>query len=365
MANVRMIAIIALCAARLAPAAAAAEPGAQDAEGVASAIEGGLRWLAAHQVKEGPDAGSWPAAQYPTAAAGFAGLAFLANGHVPGRGEYGEVVRRAMRYVQASQTPDGYAGARGDSMYIHAICSLFALSYLGMSENAEEERELAEWCRRSIDVILAAQKVRKRPWEQGGWRYSPYSDDSDTSVTSWQLLVLHAARQCGYEIDDGVFEDALKYVNSGFVETESGEAGFVYRPGISKDPEPGVTGASLFVKSIIEKEQDERAGKALALLRKHPPAWGGVHYKGYFFFGTFYMSQGLFQVSDPDWAAYRPAIQRVLLRNQEGDGHWPFPPDNKVQSRMAGEAYSTAMGVLILSLDKQYLPMYQKQKRLF
>jgi len=346
-------------------AAASPEEKPPDEQRVAASIEGGLRWLAKNQIKEGPEAGSWPSARYPTAAAGFAGLALLANGHLPGEGEYGEVVTRTMRYVQASMTPDGYLGARGNSMYIHAICTLFGLSYLGMCEKPDEEKELAEWCRRSVDLIIEAQTVKKRSWEQGGWRYSPYSDDSDLSVTSWQLLALHAARQCGYEIDDAVFEAGLKYLNSGFVETEQGEAGFVYRPGISKRPEPGVTGAALLVKSILEAEPDEKREKSLTFLRQFPPSWGGSQYKGYFFFGTFYMGQGMFQISDEEWAQFAPAIQRVLLEHQEGDGHWGFPPDNKVQSRLAGEAYATSMAVLILSLEKQYLPMYQRQRRLF
>ena len=49
----------------------------------------------------------------------------------------------------------------------------------------------------------------------------------------------------------------------------------------------------------------------------------------------------------------------------DADGHWPFPPDNQPQSHPAGRAYTTALGILILSLDKQYLPMYLRQKQLF
>ncbi|MBS3762475.1 MAG: hypothetical protein KGZ25_04120 [Planctomycetes bacterium] len=334
-------------------------------ERVQSAIEGGLNWLAEKQVTEGPNAGSWQAPRYPTAASSFAGLAFLANGHLPGKGEYGPTVERTMRYVQDSMTPDGYLGARGDSMYVHAICTLFGLSYMGMTEDEKHEKELAEWGRKSIELILRAQKVQKRSAEQGGWRYSPYSAVSDMSVTSWQLLALHAARQCGYNVPDEAFQEALEYVNGGFVETDDGEAGFVYRPGVSKRPEPGVTGAALFVKRVLEEELDSRARKGIKLLRQHPPSWGGKQYKGYFFFGMFYMEQGLFQVGGEPWRQFYPAAQKVLLENQQGDGHWGFPPDNKTESRMAGEAYSTAMAVLILSLDKQYLPMYQRQKRLY
>lgn len=332
---------------------------------VQAGIEGGLRWLAAQQIVDGPEAGSWAGQRYRTATASFAGLAFLANGHHPGRGAYGEAAARAMRFVQASMDSRGYLGARDNTMYVHAICSLFGLSYLGLSEDRETERELAAWCRRSVALILEAQQVRKASADRGGWRYTPNSRDSDLSVTSWMLLVLHAARQCGFEVDPAVFRAALGYVNRAFVETPQGDAGFVYRPGVSRAPEPGVTGVAVCVKSLLEPEADERLRKAVAYLRSFPPAWGGEQHKGYFFFGTFYMAQGMFQLGEGEWDGFAPRLQRVLLDHQHGDGHWELPPDNKRQSHLAGTAYATALAVLILSLDKQYLPMYQRQKRLF
>ena len=343
-----------------APVVGAARDGPPDRKDVQAAVDGGLEWLAKRQIGDGPEAGSWPGPRYRTAVASFAGLAFLANGHRPGDGAYGAVVDRAMAYVEGSMAPDGYLGGRDNSMYVHAISSLFGLSYLGLSADAEREKRLAQWCRKSIKLILDAQKVRKTPTEQGGWRYTPFSRDSDVSVTSWMVLVLHAARQCGYEIDDGVFRAALRYVNRAFAQT-----GFVYRPGVSKSPEPGVTGVAVFTKSILEAEQDERTRKALDYLAARAPSWGGTQYKGYFFFGTFYMAQGMFQLGDEAWGSFAPKLQRVLIDHQEGDGHWELPPDNKPQSRLAGDAYATAMAVLILSLDKQYLPMYQRQRRLF
>lgn len=338
---------------------------APSAERVQGAIEGGLQWLAEHQVRDGSRAGSWPSPRYPTAATSFAGLAFLANGYLPGRGEYGEVISGALSYVEGQMTPEGYLGSQANTMYVHGIATLFGLSCLGMLENPEHERELAQWCRRSLDLIVKAQKVRKEDVEQGGWRYSPYSVDSDLSVSSWQLAALYSARQSGFEVRDRVFEDALSYLANGFIRNEQDEGGYTYRPGVSTEPEPGITGTTLFVKSILEGERDERAREALKFLRQFTPSWGGEQYKGYFYCDSFYMSQGMFQVGGEAWAEFAPAMKRVLVKNQQGDGHWGFPPDNRMQSRLAGEAYSTAMAVLVLSLEKQYLPMYQKRQRLY
>ncbi len=331
---------------------------------VQAAVDAGLAWLAEHQLAEGRDAGSWPAPSYRTAATSFAGLAFLANGHLPGDDEYGRVVRRAMEYVRRSATPEGYLGGGNRSgMYIHAVCTLFGLSYLGMSPDQASEPELADWCRRSVALIVEAQRVRRKPLARGGWRYTPFTNESDVSVTSWQLLTLHTARQCGYEVDDGVFENALAYIDRAYHETEE-EAGFLYRPGVSARIEPAATGVAVFVKSLLQRGHEERIAASLVYLRRYPPTWGGPQYGGYYYFAAFYMSQGMFQVGGEVWEEYAARLETVLLAHMAGDGRWPFPPDNTPQSRLAGDAYPAAMAVLLLSLEKQYLPMYQRQSAL-
>jgi len=345
---------------------------------VRASIDGGLSWLAVNQIREGKLAGGWEAARYHTAAASLAGLAYLANGHRPGVGEYGPVIDRAMQFVQKSMSPDGYLGAKDQQMYVHAICTLFGLSYLGTTDDPSKEKELAEWCRQSIDLIVRAQGVRKSPTERGGWRYSPNSPASDLSVTSWMLLVLHAARQCGFEINEKTVDAGIKYVNRAYrekiyvVRDTNGKPvatkelrGFLYRQGTSVQPERGATGAAIFIKSLVEGGLDMRSQTALPLLTEKPPAWEGDWHNGYFFFTAFYLTQGMFQIGGDAWDRYAAQIQTELVTHQDGDGKWDFPASNKQQSREAGYAYSTAMSVLILSLDKQYLPMYQRQKPLF
>src|SRR5262245_28092917 len=61
------------------------------------AIDQGLAYLARHQHQDG----SFGAYQYHgnVAITGLAGLAFMAGGHQPGRGTYGDAVTRALKYV--------------------------------------------------------------------------------------------------------------------------------------------------------------------------------------------------------------------------------------------------------------------------
>ncbi len=342
---------------------------------VTSAIQGGLKWLAEHQVTDGPNAGSWrtQSPNYRQAVASLAGLAFLANGYTPDKeGAYPERVRRALDFVMKSMDEQGYLGGGDPSgMYIHALGSLFGLSCLGMYDEPKTETELAKWCRKVLNVIIEAQKVERPQVAAGGWRYTPQSRESDVSVTSWQMVVLHTARQCGYRIDPAVFESGLNYISGAFTKTEESkdtplpQGGFVYRPGISTEPEPSVTGVAVFIKSLLQERRDKQVTMSLRYLEDFEPTWGGSLYGGYFYFSLFYIAQGMFQLGGDTWADFAPQIKRVLLKNQAGDGHWPFPPDNMRQSRLAGKAYSTAMAVLVLSLDKQYLPMYQRQTQLF
>lgn len=329
------------------------------------AIESGLHWLASCQVRDGRAAGSWPSAKYPTAVTGLAGLAFLANGHTPGSGKYGPVVDRALAYTKTSMTQDGYAGSIGDSMYVHAICTLFALSCLGMQDDAAKDTELAGWCRKAVDLIVEAQRIPKPEEEKGGWRYTPTSRESDLSVTSWQMLCLQATRQCGFTVNESVIRAAMRHVNSAYVELPDGRCGFVYRPGRDSIPEFGVTGTAILMKSVFESRVDDKMLNSLRYLKSFEVGWGGEQYHGYFFVSTLYIMQGFFQMGGTDYTAYLGKVRKILLAQQKGDGHWPYPAGSNAERIGVGPVYPTAMAVLILAIDRQYLPVFQRQRSLF
>ena len=128
-----------------------------------------------------------------------------------------------------------------------------------------------------------------------------------------------------------------------------------------------MSGAAVFIKSLMEPEADTALLKTCEYLRQFPPAWGGSQYNGYFFFVSFYLAQGMLQQGGEAWTDYNATLQKILLAHQEGDGHWAFPPDNRSNESEGtiGYPYATAMAVLMLSLEKQYLPMYQRQMRLY
>jgi hypothetical protein len=67
-----------------------------------AALERGLAWLARHQ---GPE-GNWESNDLGLV--GMGALAFLAAGHTPGQGQYGDVVERALAYVLEHAQPSGF-----------------------------------------------------------------------------------------------------------------------------------------------------------------------------------------------------------------------------------------------------------------
>lgn len=334
-------------------------------ERVDLAIASGLHWLASTQITDGMAAGSWPSARYPTSVTGLAGLAFLASGHTPGSEHYGQVVEKALDYIKTTMTSDGYAGSIGDSMYVHAICTLFALSALGMQDDAERDAELAAWCQKAVDLIIEAQKVPKANVERGGWRYAPTTRESDLSVTSWMMLCLQAARQCGLTVEDSVINAAMSYVNSAYVELDDGRRGFIYRPGRDRIPEYGVTGTAILMKALFENQIDEKMVNSIEFLKSFEVGWGGAQYRGYFFVSTLYMLQGFFQMGGIDYDNYLLKLQKVLVDQQRGDGSWPFPPGSNAERIGVGPVYPTANAVLILAVDRQFLPVFQRQRSLF
>src|SRR5512133_1398610 len=77
---------------------------------VEAAIDRGLKWLGDHQVSKDaagplPAGATWATGGLgrSTAVTSLAVMAFLARGHTPGQGPYGEVVNQAIDFVLASQ----------------------------------------------------------------------------------------------------------------------------------------------------------------------------------------------------------------------------------------------------------------------
>jgi hypothetical protein len=321
-------------------------------EKIELSIQAGLKYIAANQK---PD-GSFVCEKYAPAVTGLGCLAILANRDDRLPEVYERALARGIEYILRQQNEAGFVGQY--NMYEHAIATLAVLQYLGMGP-AETDARLAEFCRKAIQVTVAAQRMAKARRDAGGWHYDANAAQSDISNTSWQLLMLFSAAQCGYAVDPECFQQALEYVRLcrqkegyGYTPAFTRRSGTAYR---------SVTGVAVFLRELLAPGSAAKEPDVVQWLASVPPSWGGKQYRGYFFSAGFYLSQGLFQVGGRRWEEYFERLATILIEHQESDGHWPFPEDYLEEGRKAGPIYATSLAVLQLSLDKQYLPIYQRQ----
>src|SRR3954454_9265039 len=206
------------------PNATIGEPVPRD---VRELYDKGLQYL----VKTQTESGNWTGGQGGPGITGLGLMAFLASGEDPNFGLYSNNVRRAVRSIINGQ--DGSTGYFGASMYDHG----FAMLALAEAYGVVDDRQI--WSNgkgpRTIGVALElavrAALTSQRKNSLGGWRYSPDSNDADTSVSGAILVGLLAARNAGIEVPDESIDRAISYYqsmtsNSGQVAYAGGMGGF-------------------------------------------------------------------------------------------------------------------------------------------
>lgn len=279
---------------------------------------------------------------------GLAVMAFLSSGHVPGEGRYGDTVEKGIRWVIRTQQANGLIATEGGhEMYHHGICTLMLAEVAGMTDGplAEEVRKKLE---KAVLVILKGQ--RRDGVHRGGWRYMVNGYDSDISVTGWQLMALRAAKNLGCDVPPEAIERAIEYVKRC---QDLGSGGFRYFPG-GPITVP-CTGTSILGLEICGKDQHRSPEvlKAASYLLRNPPQWGQTH----FFYSVYYGSQATFQLGGQYWNSYREQLHKVLFAQRSDTGGW-YGRD--AEGQIYGPNYCTAMGILALTVEYRFLPIYQR-----
>jgi len=279
---------------------------------------------------------------------GLGVMAFLSAGHVPSEGEHARAIEKGVRWVLARQRPNGVIATDGEfEMYHHGICTLMLAEVVGMcrGELADEVRKKLA---KAVNVILKAQ--RQDGLHAGGWRYTVYGSDADLSVTGWQLLALRAAKNVGCDVPAESIERAVAYVRRCYDEPRGAFAytvrGYLTVPCTGT----GVLGLELCGKDLHRCRESLRAG---TFILRSPVGLDQQHC----FYGLYYCSQAMFQLGDRYWDVYRPRLHEVLLPNQRDDGAWVGLDG---EARRVGPNYSTAMGILALTVEYRFLPIYQR-----
>lgn len=332
---------------------------------IEQAIDRALLWLSSQQTRRGAFAA--PDTAQPAATA-LAVMAYLSRGHLPGEGPYGDRIDRGIDFVLACQQANGLLAYAGDASstagktanYNHAIAGLMLTEAYGMTD-ARRAAQLEPAIRRALDFTRKNQTERKRHQEdQGGWRYlgGAGSNDSDLSVTAWQLMFLRSAKNAEFDIPKEFVDDAVGYVLRAW--NEDRRVFYYKHTGSDRRWSRGMVGAGVLSLALAGQHGTRVAEQAGDWLVQHPFRRFGetVGSGDRFFYSTYYCSQAMAQLGGPRWRQFFPALASTLLGSQERSGAWP--PEPYGSDSQFGNAYTTAMAVLSLTPPFQLLPVYQR-----
>ena len=151
-----------------------------------AALDLGLEWLAANQ---GPE-GNWGSNDLGLVAIGA--LAFLADGHMPGRGKYGATVEKALNFILKNAKPSGLiniAGSKRD-MYNHGLSTFV----LGQAHGMTNDPRIGTALDRALKLIAEMQ------CQDGGWQYEAQRRPAGNDLS----LVVMQAKAWRSAVDSGL-----------------------------------------------------------------------------------------------------------------------------------------------------------------
>ncbi|HTI50250.1 MAG TPA: hypothetical protein VL475_04840, partial [Planctomycetaceae bacterium] len=321
-------------------------------------VDRGLEFLASVQQPDGSfDA---PTQAQPGITA-LCVLAFLSRGHLPHEGKHGDKLDRAIAFVLGTQRENGLLfhlpvegkiwpdDRQKTGAYNHAIAGLMLSEVYGMTPAGTPDR-IGEAIRAAIKFTRGEQRRdRAPPLDQGGWRYlvldAGNRNQSDMSVTSWQVMFLRSARNAEFEVPVETIDAAMDYVRRAF---DPRQETFSYghlnlRPQTTR----AMAGSGILMLSFGGEHDTAIARTAGNWVLKLPfdDYNRSVRYGERYHYSAYYCSQAMFQLGGDYWTRFYPRFMNTLLENQRRNGAWDAEAD---RDRWVGNTYTTALTILAL-----------------
>ncbi len=373
--SIRMALLVTLCASLVSMLASSAQADESEAlrqkyqKKLDVSVERGLAYLASRQIKPAEAqgmgkpqlAGSFKDEFVPgnTGITSLAVMAFLAKGHTPGAGPYGETINLGIDYILSQQLENGLlickdrSGRTTGMMYSHSIATLLLCEVTGMVDEARQQK-LDSVLPKALLVLLQAQAVPKANMHAGGWRYAPGTVESDLSLTGWSIMALRAAKLNGAAIPDEHIAMAISYI----LKCRSPDGSFTYMPQLGQGT-ASMTGVAVLCLELCGEHGHESVVPAGDFILRQPPVIteNGTPYR-FRYYAFYYCAQAMFQLGGKHWETFAPHMYDSLLGDQHGNGSWGY----EAGASRYSDTYPTALAVLTLTVSARQLPIYQREE---
>jgi hypothetical protein len=292
-------------------------------------------------------------------------LGYLGAGYTHLDDKYRTEINRGIRALIAHQKPDGElfsGGTKYARLYSQGIATMALCEAYGMTQDPE----LREPASRAIAFILKAQDPR-----HGGWRYEP-REESDTSVTGWQLMALKSAEMAGLSVPTESLRRIGTWLDYAEAPGESGRS--VYNPQSLDTLEqregrmasPAMTAEAMLMRMYLGRKRDDPSLVAgAAYLKANLPEVGTRQQPSRNCYYWYYATQAMFQMRGDYWTTWNNRLRPLIEQSQVQDGPWTgsWHPRQPVPDRWGsagGRMYVTAMHVLMLEVYYRHLPLFQE-----
>ncbi|GHT25473.1 hypothetical protein FACS18942_00440 [Planctomycetales bacterium] len=349
-----------------------------------NAVESGLAWLAAHQIKNGTHQGSWcfdfaescgQCSNSGThgsriAATAAALLPFLGAGYTfegtAAENPYKNVVEDGLAYLlkSAKETGTGCDLQQAtDRMYSQGIATMALCEAYAMCKRNPKPKRLSFVAQEAIRFIEEAQDPHT-----GGWRYDPRQSPGDLSVSAWQIMALKSAKNGGLNVSQPVIYGITDFLD--LVQDDGGRQ-YHYLPqnvrepmrGKGEDSKINSNATGLLLRMYTGWKPDEKPLEegvdAVALhgaLKRD--ANGKIICNPYF---VYYATLLLHHYGGSNWNSWNRQIQELLVNSQSTGGHeagsWYFPD---YYCDKGGRLLNTSLALLILETPYRIMPLFRQ-----
>jgi hypothetical protein len=308
-----------------------------------NSMQKGLDWVARTQSR----LGHWTAGTYPTAMTALAGTALICSGSTTVQGPYAKNIRRAVDYLLTKVRPNGLIGdPLRDNRYTygHGFSMLFLSQVLGEEEDAERREELIEACTKAVEFSGSAQT------KAGGWGYVSAKDGNDFdegSTTITQVQGLRGCRNAGIPVPKEIIDNAKDYI----YRCKNPDGGISYSSRNRGSSRPAITAAALTALFNAGDYDSEHVPEMLDYCKKNLYRIDGAPSYGHWHYTYLYYSQVVYRQGGQEWGEFRDKLYKKIVSEQSGDGSW---------TGNIGPIYVTACNLIMLQLDRSFLPIYQR-----